>query len=203
MTRASEKPRGVTSSRVSGKRRAAAVASPRTEATILLVDDHPPNLMALEAVLEPLGERLLRASSGVAAVEIAREEDLALVLLDLQMPELDGLETAALLKKIDRARTVPIIIVTAFEPTRAEVAQGYASGAVDFLYKPFDPDVLRSKVAVFVDLYKQSTTPPARPSETRGLGRTEEPSGRLSERLLAATPADTPSDTTVAETVEA
>jgi CheY-like chemotaxis protein len=174
---------------------------PRTEATILLVDDHPPNLMALEAVLEPLGERLVRASSGAEAVEIARDEDLALVLLDLQMPELDGLETAALLKKIDRARTVPIIIVTAFEPTRAEVAQGYASGAVDFLYKPFDPDVLRSKVTVFVDLYKQrSSVPPARPSETRAL---EESSGRLSERLLAATPADAPSDTTVAETVEA
>jgi PAS domain S-box-containing protein len=204
MGRASEKPRGVTSSRVSGRRRTVPVTGPRTEATILLVDDHPPNLMALEAVLEPLGERLIRASSGVEAVEIARTEDLALVLLDLQMPELDGLETAALLKKIDRARTVPIIIVTAFEPTRAEVAQGYASGAVDFLYKPFDPDVLRSKVTVFVDLYKQrSTVPPARPSETRGLGRSDEPSGRLSERLLAATPADTESDTTVAETVEA
>ena len=95
------------------------MAAPATAATILLVDDHPPNLMALEAVLEPLGERLVRACSGAEAVEIARGEDLALVLLDLQMPELDGLETAALLKKIDRARTVPIIIVTAFEPTRA------------------------------------------------------------------------------------
>jgi signal transduction histidine kinase/DNA-binding response OmpR family regulator len=169
------------------------------KASILLVDDHPPNLMALEAILEPLGEQLVRASSGAEAVKLAAEMDLALVLLDLQMPELDGLETAALLKKIERARSVPIIIVTAYEPTRAELAQGYASGAVDFLYKPVDPDVLRSKVTVFVDLYRQRSIPPARASETRGIGRSDEPSGRLSERLLAAAaPAEDP-----AETVEA
>jgi CheY-like chemotaxis protein len=69
-----------------------------TAVSILLVDDHPPNLMALEAILEPLGERLVRASSGSEAVELAANEDFALVLLDLQMPELDGLETAALVK---------------------------------------------------------------------------------------------------------
>ena len=153
--------------------------------TILLVDDHPPNLMALEAILEPLGGRLLCASSGAQAVEIASREDLALVLLDLQMPELDGLETAALLKKNDRSRGVPIIIVTADEPTRAEVARGYASGAVDFLFKPLDPDVLRSKVSVFVQLYEQ------RQSSSRDslVPRSDEGSGRLSERLVAAAPA--------------
>lgn len=124
--------------------------------TILLVDDHPPNLMALEAILEPLGERVLCASSGAEAVRIASNEDLALVLLDLQMPELDGLETAALLKKSERCRGVPIIIVTANEPTRAEVARGYATGAVDFLFKPLDPDVIRSKVSVFVELYQRA-----------------------------------------------
>ncbi|HVH42187.1 MAG TPA: ATP-binding protein, partial [Labilithrix sp.] len=164
-------------------RRRPAVAS-RT-ATVLLVDDHPPNLMALEAILEPLGGRLLYASSGAQAVEIAAREDLALVLLDLQMPELDGLETAALLKKNDRSRAVPIIIVTADEPTRADVARGYASGAVDFLFKPLDPDVLRSKVAVFVQLYEE------RHSGARDslVPRAEEGSGRLSERLVAAAPA--------------
>ncbi len=124
--------------------------------TILLVDDHPPNLMALEAILEPLGERVLSASSGAEAVRIASNEDLALVLLDLQMPELDGLETAALLKKSERCRSVPIIIVTANEPSRAEVARGYATGAVDFLFKPLDPDVIRSKVSVFVELYQRA-----------------------------------------------
>ena len=151
---------------------------------ILLVDDHPPNLMALEAILEPLGLRLLLASSGAEAVEVASREELALVLLDLQMPELDGLETAALLKKRDRSRAVPIIILTAGEPSQVEVAQGYATGAVDFLFKPLDPDVLRSKVAVFVQLYE------ARAAHDPAPPRADDGSGRLSERLLAARPAD-------------
>jgi len=162
--------------------------------------------MALEAVLESLGERLVRASSGTQAVELAAREDFALVLLDLQMPELDGLETAALLKRAERSHAVPIIIVTANEPSRAIVAKGYASGAVDFLYKPIDPDVLRSKVTVFVNLYKRragsregsepklrgaSIVPaPAVPDESSA--------GRLSERLIAAAPA-----AEQAETVEA
>lgn len=154
-------------------------------ATILLVDDHPPNFTALEAILEPLGGRLLYASSGAQAMDVALREDLALVLLDLQMPELDGLETAALLKKNDRSRAVPIIIITADEPTRADVARGYATGAVDFLFKPLDPDVLRSKVSVFVQLYEQrrSGGPHSR------LPRSDDGSGRLSERLVAAAPA--------------
>jgi signal transduction histidine kinase/DNA-binding response OmpR family regulator len=172
-------------------------------ANILLVDDHPPNLMALEAILEPLGERLVRASSGVEAVEIASREDFALVLLDLQMPELDGLETAALLKKAERSHAVPIIIVTANEPSRDTLAKGYASGAVDFLYKPLDPDVLRSKVAVFVDLYRQRSARDSDPSLRRTSSpsatvRADEGSGRLSERLIAAAPVDGQ-----AETVEA
>jgi PAS domain S-box-containing protein len=201
LTRSTDKSRGSNASRSSGRRRAApAVAS----ASILLVDDHPPNLMALEAILEPLGERLVRASSGVEAVEIAAGEDFALVLLDLQMPELDGLETAALLKKAERSHAVPIIILTANEPSRDTVSKGYASGAVDFLYKPLDPDVLRSKVTVFVDLYKQR--PHARDSDpalrrggrSAGASPPEESSGRMSERLIAAAP---PSEQ--AETVEA
>lgn len=159
--------------------------------------------MALEAILEPLGERLVCASSGSQAVEIAAREDFALVLLDLQMPELDGLETAALLKKAERSHAVPIIILTANEPSRDTVSKGYARGAVDFLYKPLDPDVLRSKVTVFVDLYKQRQG--ARDSSDPSLRRTssgalpaDEPSGRLSDRLIAAAPASGQ-----AETVEA
>jgi PAS domain S-box-containing protein len=191
-----------TGSRSSGHRRAAAAVP---AANILLVDDHPPNLMALEAILEPLGERLVRASSGVEAVEIAAHEDFALILLDLTMPQLDGLETAALLKKAERSHAVPIIIVTANEPSRDTLAKGYASGAVDFLYKPLDPDVLRSKVAVFVDLYKQRA--PLRdsdPSQRRGsrpsgsMSADDDASARVSERLIAAAPAGEQ-----AETVEA
>ncbi len=155
-------------------------------APILLVDDHPPNLMALEAILEPLGERLVRASSGAEAVALSTRIDFALVLLDLQMPELDGLETAALLKKTARVSSVPIIIVTANEPTRSVLERGYANGAVDFLSKPLDPEVLRSKVAVFVDLYRQRFVPKS-PSDPRL--RAEGPPSRVSERLLAAAPA--------------
>lgn len=122
---------------------------------ILLVHDHPLDVSTLEAVLSPLDARLVEASTSAEAVEIAMSEDLALVLLDLQMPELDGLETAGLLKRTERAASVPIIILTAHEPSRAMMAKGYASGAVDFLLKPVDPDVLRSKVAAFVSLHRE------------------------------------------------
>lgn len=155
-------------------------------APILLVDDHAPNLMALEAMLEPLGQPLVRASSAADAAELAAREDFAVVLLDVQMPELDGLETAALLKKAKGARSVPIIIVTAGELSRAAVARASASGAVDFLSKPLDPDRLRSRVSAFVDLYLQRTRQ-VTPSEPRL--QPEDASGRVSERLLAATPA--------------
>ncbi|MBS2011319.1 MAG: response regulator [Deltaproteobacteria bacterium] len=144
------------SARASGRRRLASTSTDEGDrAPILLVDDHPPNLLALEAILSPLGERLLCASSGGEAVQLAANEDLALVLLDLQMPELDGLETAARIRKLERARGVPIIIITADEPSRATIARGYESGAVDLLYKPLDPDLLCSKVSVFVQLFKQ------------------------------------------------
>jgi PAS domain S-box-containing protein len=171
--------------RASGRRRASSpspVDGPSV-ASILLVDDHPPNLVALEAILAPLGHHLVRASSGAEAVELAGREDFALVLLDLQMPELDGLETAALLKRIERTRPVPIIIVTASEPSRSVLARGYASGAVDFISKPLDAEVLRSKVRVFVELWGQRAV--ARISEPRMI---EEPSERISERLVASAP---------------
>lgn len=122
---------------------------------ILLVHDHPLNVAALEEVLAPLGAVLVEASTSAEAVAIAATEDFALVLLDLQLPELDGLETAGLLKRIEHAASVPIIILTAHEPSRAMMAKGYASGAVDFLTKPVDPEVLRSKVAAFVSQYRE------------------------------------------------
>jgi signal transduction histidine kinase/DNA-binding response OmpR family regulator len=174
----------------------------RAPANILLVDDHPPNLTALEAILAPLGERLVRATSGSEAVVIASREELALILLDLQMPELDGFETAALLKKAERTRSVPIIMITANAPSRAMVSRGYASGAVDFLSKPLDPDVLRSKVAVFVELHTRRIRAPESscPSPRSSLGASsaagqEERPARLSERLIAAAPASDQAET--------
>jgi PAS domain S-box-containing protein len=177
---------GRASDRPNGRRRRAPAAAPESapSASILLVDDHPPNLAALEAILQPLGQRLVRASSGAEAVELAAREDYALVLLDLQMPELDGLETAALLKRIERRRPVPIIILTASEPSRSVLARGYASGAVDFLSKPLDADMLRSKVSVFVDLFRQRVSQKSSDPQLASADAAD----RISEKLVASAP---------------
>jgi PAS domain S-box-containing protein len=123
--------------------------------SILLVDDRNENLVALEAVLEPLGHRLVCASSGVEALRALLREEYALILLDVQMPELDGFETAELIRRRERTRDVPIIFLTAISKERGHVFRGYDTGAVDYVFKPFDPAILRSKVGVFVDLYRQ------------------------------------------------
>jgi signal transduction histidine kinase len=120
---------------------------------ILLVDDRPENLLALEAVLEPLGQRLVRATSGEEALRALLVRDFALILLDVQMPGMNGFETAQLIKARERSRAIPIIFLTAINKEEAYVVRGYEAGAVDYLPKPFNPDVLRSKVAVFVELH--------------------------------------------------
>ena len=125
-------------------------------AKILLVDDRPENLLALEAILEPLGKRLLYASSGDDALRQLLRHDVAVILLDVQMPGLDGFETAALIKQRERTRHVPIIFVTAISKEEEQVFQGYSAGAVDYVFKPFNPDVLRSKVAVFIELHEKN-----------------------------------------------
>jgi CheY-like chemotaxis protein len=122
---------------------------------ILLVDDRAENLLALEAILEPLGERLIRAHSGDAALKCLLTEEFAVILLDVQMPGLNGFETAELIKSRERTRYVPIIFLTAISKDEAYVFRGYSVGAVDYMSKPFQPDVLRSKVAVFVDVYRK------------------------------------------------
>jgi PAS domain S-box-containing protein len=127
-----------------------------TVTRILLVDDHPENLLALEAVLEPLGRTLVRAGSGEEALKRLLTDDYALILLDVQMPGMDGYETADYIKRLERTRTVPIIFLTALNTEQRHVFRGYESGAVDYLFKPFDPTVLRSKVNVFVDLYEKN-----------------------------------------------
>jgi signal transduction histidine kinase len=120
---------------------------------ILLVDDRPENLLALEAILEPLGQELTRAISGPEALRKVLETEFAAILLDVQMPGMNGFEVAEIIKSRERSRTIPIIFLSAISKEDAYVFKGYSMGAVDYVFKPFNPDVLRSKVAVFVDLY--------------------------------------------------
>jgi CheY-like chemotaxis protein len=123
--------------------------------SVLLVDDHPPNLLALEAVLAPLGLRLVRATSGNEALRQLLREEFAAIILDVQMPEMDGFETAALIRGVERTREVPIIFVSAIHREDAYRAKGYAHGAMDYLTKPFDADALRAKVATLADLWRR------------------------------------------------
>jgi signal transduction histidine kinase len=120
---------------------------------LLLVDDRPENLLALEAILEPLGQCLVRASSGPDALKRVLASEYAAILLDVQMPGMNGFEVAEIIKSRERSRTIPIIFLSAISKEDAYVFKGYSMGAVDYVFKPFNPDVLRSKVAVFVDLY--------------------------------------------------
>ena len=121
-------------------------------ARVLLVDDRRENRIALQAVLEPLRVDVVEADSGEQALREVLVGDFAVILLDVQMPGMDGIETAELIKARERSRDVPIIFLTAAESDLAEVFAGYEAGAVDYLLKPFDPLVLRSKVKVFADL---------------------------------------------------
>jgi PAS domain S-box-containing protein len=119
---------------------------------ILLVDDRPENLRTLEAVLEPLGYPLQSATSGSEALRRLLEQDFGLILLDVRMPGLDGLETASLIKGRARTRDIPIVFLTAARNELGDMIRGYGVGAVDYVMKPFDPELLRSKVAVFAEL---------------------------------------------------
>jgi two-component system, sensor histidine kinase len=120
---------------------------------LLLVDDRPENLLALEAILEPLGQSLVRATSGPEALKHVLATEFAAILLDVQMPGMNGFEVAEIIKSREKSRTIPIIFLSAISKEDAYVFKGYSMGAVDYVFKPFNPDVLRSKVAVFVDLY--------------------------------------------------
>ncbi|MDQ3940038.1 MAG: ATP-binding protein [Actinomycetota bacterium] len=125
-------------------------------ANILLVDDRPDNLLALEAALEPLNQNLVKASSGEEALRMLLKQEVAVILLDVQMPGLDGFDTAAEIKKREKTKDIPIIFLTAISREPHHALRGYSTGAVDYLAKPFDPWVLRAKVAVFVDLYEKN-----------------------------------------------
>jgi PAS domain S-box-containing protein len=122
---------------------------------ILLVDDYPENLLVMDSLLESPELNLQKAGSGNEALGLLLENEFALVLLDVQMPEMDGFETAELMRGNRITRSIPIIFVTAFNQEPRHVFKGYDAGAVDFLFKPLDPHMLKSKVHVFVELYKQ------------------------------------------------
>jgi len=127
-----------------------------SDVDVLLVDDRQENLLALEAILDPLGLHLVRASSGEEALREVLRREFAVILLDVQMPGMNGFETAKVIKSRARARHVPLKFLTAISKEEQYVFEGYSVGAVDYLSKPFSPDVLRSKVSVFVELHQKS-----------------------------------------------
>ena len=133
-----------------------AEATTDDSAGILLVDDMEDNLVALEAVLGSLNEPLVRARSGEEAMKALLRQRFAVVLLDIRMPGMDGFETAANIKRLDQTKDVPIIFLTGTDSDAGYAFRGYATGAADYLTKPFDPWVLRAKVSVFLELHRKN-----------------------------------------------
>src|SRR5918997_2558715 len=128
---------------------------PDSKARILIVDDRPEKLLALEAVLEDLGATIVRAYSGREALRHVLDRDFAVILLDVNMPGMDGFETASLIRQRRSSRHVPIIFITAFGD-EMHATRGYQLGAVDYILAPVLPEVLKTKVSVFVDLFKKN-----------------------------------------------
>lgn len=122
------------------------------EQKVLLVDDYAPNLVSLEAVLDHDSWTLVKAHSGIEALKLLLEHEVSLVLLDVQMPEMDGFEVAAMMRKNPRTQNVPIIFLTAISKEDKYIYKGYQAGAVDYLCKPINPTILRSKVEFFMKL---------------------------------------------------
>jgi signal transduction histidine kinase len=148
---------------------------------ILLVDDHEENLLAIEAILADPSYRLVRATSGRTALREVLRGDFALILLDVAMPDMDGYETASLIRGRERSRETPIIFLTANYRSDSHVFRGYSVGAVDYIFKPFSAEILRSKVAVFVELYQKRE---ALKRQTQALQRAQ---AELEERVQART----------------
>jgi len=136
-------------------------------ANILVADDRAEDRAALEAVLAPLGQNLVLAESGQDALRHILKTEFAVILLDVQMPLMDGFETARMIRQRERSQEVPIIFITGAAVTGEERFKGYEAGAVDYMLKPIVPDILRWKVRVFVDLYRLKA---AREEQIRALG---------------------------------
>jgi signal transduction histidine kinase len=132
-------------------------AAPRSDIKILVVDDREDNLFSIEAILEKDQYTIIRANSGRAALKILlNEHDFSLILMDVQMPDLNGFETATIIYERDKLRHIPIIFITAYSNDEDHAFRGYKMGGVDYIYKPINPDLLRAKVAVFVELYRKN-----------------------------------------------
>ncbi len=129
---------------------------PEMKINILLVDDQPENLLALEAILARLGQNLVKAHSGEEALRCLLQQDFAVILLDIQMPGIDGFETARLIRERPASQHTPIIFLTQINRDDADVLKGYSLGAVDYLLKPIVPEILIAKVAVFISLFKKT-----------------------------------------------
>jgi response regulator RpfG family c-di-GMP phosphodiesterase len=126
------------------------------KANILLVDDRDENLVALEAILSSLDQNMIRARSGDEALRALLTNEFAVILLDIVMPGMDGFEIARAIKRRRKTREVPIIFLTAVDAGPDYAFRGYAAGAVDYISKPFDPWVLRTKVSIFVELHRKN-----------------------------------------------
>ncbi|WP_026672100.1 response regulator [Alkalihalobacterium bogoriense] len=127
--------------------------SDNNKVNILMVDDRPENLMALEAVLVSENYHLIRAQSGEEALRFVLQYDIAVILMDVQMPGLNGFETAQIIKQRKSSRHIPILFITALSKANEHVNKGYSKGAIDYIFKPFNPNILKSKVEAFVQIY--------------------------------------------------
>ena len=129
----------------------------RTPVKILVVDDREDNLFSIETILEQENYNIVKANSGRAALKILlQQHDFTLILMDVQMPDMNGFETASLIYERDRLRHIPIIFITAHNQGEEKMYEGYKMGGVDFIYKPINPELLRYKVSVFVELYQKT-----------------------------------------------
>ncbi|HFB61428.1 MAG TPA: hybrid sensor histidine kinase/response regulator, partial [Bacteroidetes bacterium] len=125
---------------------------------ILIVDDRPENLLTLESILDSPELNIIKAGSGNEALGLLLEYEVALVLMDVQMPGMDGFETAEIMRSSERTKHIPIIFVTAISKQRKHIFKGYETGAVDYLYKPLDLEILKSKISAFIELFKYKTS---------------------------------------------
>ena len=151
----------------------------------LLVDDLEENLLSLEGLLRRDGLVPLKARSGTEALELLLQYDVALAILDVQMPEMDGYELAELMRGTERTRRVPIIFLTAGAADRQRRFRGYETGAVDFLNKPIEPDILRSKASVFFELYQQRNQIAAQRDELKAYAGALTEADRRKDEFLA------------------
>src|ERR1700694_4084458 len=146
------------------------LTKPQSTVSILVVDDDATKRFALKTILAPLGETVVEASSGADGLRQLLRQEFAVILLDVRMPAMDGFETAQLIRLRPRSELTPIIFVTALGEAETDMGRGYDLGAVDFVFAPVVPAILRAKVAVFVELYRAQQelrryrTPPALPS---------------------------------------